>query len=147
MWSRSAQKAPKMAFQGPKEYQDELQVAVTWQLQGSTETLRKHRILRGFWGSQLSKSDSRKAREASGCHLLLPRRDKEDSMQRLRQRPPNGGRKRVQNYRKKGPRNESEMGQNRGPKQGPKMVCESLREPTHLGLGSESLRAQYLCIA
>ena len=145
MWPKPAQKAPKMAFQRPKACQDELQVAVTWQLLRSTETLQKPYILRCFGASGLPKSDSRNAQEASCCHFVRPRSDKENSMRRLRQRAPNRDRKRAQNEAQEGPRNESEMAQKRGPKRGPKMACESLRNPTQPGPGLEGPRALILC--
>ena len=95
MWSKPAQKAPKMAFQSPKECQDELQVAVTWQLLRSTETLQKHCILLCFRASGLPKSDSRNAQKPSCCHLEPPRSDKADGMRRLRQRAPKRDRKKT----------------------------------------------------
>ena len=145
MWPIPAQEAPKMAFQRPKERQDELQVAGTWQLLRSTETLRKHRILQWFWGSELSKSGSRTARGASCCHIAPPRSDKEDGMRRLRQRAPKRDRKRPKNKAQEGPRNESDMAQKRGPKGGPKIACEGLLTTTEPGPGLESGRALILC--
>ena len=145
MWPKPAQEAPKMAFQRPKERQDELQVAVTWQLLRSTETLQKHYILRCFRASGLPKSDSRNAQEASCCHFEPPRSDKEDGMRRLRQRAPKRDRKRAKNEPQQSPRNESEMSQKRGPKRGPKIACESLLSPTQPGPGLESARALILC--
>ena len=145
MWPKPAQEAPKMAFQRPKERQDELQVAVTWQLLRSTETLQKTCILRCFRASGLPKSDSRNAQEASCCQFEPPRSDKEDGMRRLRQRAPKRDRKRAKNEPQEGPRNESEMAQKRSPKRGPKMACEGLLTSTELGPGVESLRALYLC--
>jgi len=69
----------------------------------------------GFWASGLSKSDSRNAQETSCCHFKPPRSDKEDGMRRLRQRAPIRDRKRAKNDFQKGPRNESETSQKRGP--------------------------------
>ena len=145
MWPKPAQKAPKMTSQRPKECQDELQVAVTWQLLRSTETSQKPRILRCFRASGLPKSDSRNAQEASCCHFEPPRSDKEEGMRRLRQRAPKRDRKRAKNEPRKGPRNEFEMIQKRGPKRSPKMACESLLSPTEPGPGSERVRALILC--
>ncbi len=145
MWPKPAQKAPKMAFQRPKECQDELQVAVPWQLYRSTGTLQKPRILRCFGASELSKSDSRNAQEASCCQFEPPRSDKEDGMRRLSQRAPKRDRKRAKNEAQEDPRNESEMAQKQGPKRGPKMACESLRKSTRPGPALESARALILC--